>query len=168
MIRYCAIALGGMALTLSACVYPPLPDPMAGLQNCHPFTQDITVQGHTVAGYGVQCVQADGTSIVAIPPQATPPSAAEVMQNLPPPTYADPNAYAYYAPYTGVDPAFPAYSGYWPYYSGPDIVIGGGWGWGGGWVWGGGWGGGGHWWHGGGWHGGGWGGGWGGHGGGHR
>src|SRR6516164_3038833 len=97
MIRYCAIALGGMALTLSACVYPPLPDPMAGLQNCHPFTQDITVQGHTVAGYGVQCVQADGTSIVAIPPQATPPSAAEVMQNLPPPTYADPNAYAYYA-----------------------------------------------------------------------
>jgi len=143
--RLIQLALGGMLLGCSGCVVAPYPyasRPPA--PPCRTVTQPITVDGKSVPGYGIQCLQPDGSwqlmgALSPTPPVAPPqqPDAGVVY----------PQPYPYY-PYGGYPYAYP-----WIY--GPDIVIGGGWGWGGG-------GGGG--WHGGdggggGWHGGGGGGG---------
>jgi hypothetical protein len=141
---YVVVVFAALALGLNACVTPPLP-PQAIVQNCQQFTQDITAAGKSVPGYGVQCQQPDGSWGVTVPPQATPPLASAVV---PAPAYPYPYqvpdySYPYVYPYGG------AYSLY-PWYYGPDVYLG--FGWGGGWGWyghGGGW-------HDGGWHGGGW------------
>jgi hypothetical protein len=52
MQRNAMVALAGLALGLSACVAAP-PPPQAFVQNCQQFTQDITVAGKSVTGYGV-------------------------------------------------------------------------------------------------------------------
>jgi hypothetical protein len=140
-----AAAFAGLALGLGACVAAP-PPPQAIVQNCQQFTQDITVAGKSVPGYGVQCQQPDGTWTVTVPPQATPPQAAAAAPAYPYPWQVPDYAYPYVYPYGG------AYSVY-PWYYGPDVYVGlgGGAGWyghGGGWY-------GGHW-SGGGWHAGGW------------
>jgi uncharacterized membrane protein YgcG len=151
IMRSVRVAAGSLVLTCSACVVaPPMPpSPAAVMQNCRQFTQTITVAGTSVPGYGVECLQADGTWNVAVPAQQTPPSAASVLPApgnvYAPPYYAYPPSYAYPGVYPWV----------YPWYYGPDVSVGFGWGWGGGWHGGG--------WHGDGWgsrwHGGGWGGG---------
>jgi len=138
--RLIRLAAGGAVLACSACVVapPPAPLPTQVAQNCQQFTQTITVNGTSVPGYGVRCLQADGTWQVVVPPQQTPPAAATVM---PAPGYVyAPPAYAY-------PPYYAAYPWPYPWYYGPDVSIGFGWGggWGDGWRggWRGGWGG--HW-----------------------
>ena len=129
------LALGGMLLGCSGCVVAPYPY-AAGPQGppCRTVTQPITVDGKDVPGYGIQCLQPDGSWQLMGALSPTPP----VAPPQPDPGVAYPQPYPYY-PYAAYPYAYP-----WIY--GPDIVIGGGWGWGGG--------------GGGGWHGGGGGGGW--------
>ena len=112
------VALGGALLALGGCVVAP--PPMAMMQqNCQQFTQPIIINGNAQPGYGVQCLQPDGTWQIAVPAGPTPPAAAAVP-------------YPAYVPYA-YDPYYYGYP--YPWYFGPDVGIGIGVGrdWGGGW-----------------------------------
>ncbi len=92
-------------------------------QTCQQFTQTITVAGKSQLGYGLQCLQPDGTWHVVTPAGLTPVAPPQVASVAPYPPYVP-----YSAPYDYgyVDPYYygaPLDYGY-PWYFGPDIGIG--------------------------------------------
>jgi hypothetical protein len=97
--------LAGALLALGGCVAEP--PPMAVVQqNCRQFTQTIIVAGNSQLGYGLECIQPDGTWQIVTPAGSTPPP----MPAVPYPVYAP---YAYDPYYYGS-----------PWYFGPEIGIG--------------------------------------------
>jgi hypothetical protein len=124
--RLVRTALSSALLVLGGCVVAPPPMAVAQ-QNCQQFTQAIIVNGVSQMGYGLQCLQPDGSWQIVAPAGPTPPALPPAVVVTPYPAYAAPYAYD------------PYYYGS-PWYAGPEIGIGIGVGRG---------------WHGGGWHGGG-------------
>jgi len=109
------LILGSTLLALGGCVVAPPPAALAQ-QGCRQFTQTIKVEGKDQTGYGVQCLQPDGTWQVVTPPQPTPPLLPPATVVVPYPPYA-------YDPYYD---GYPYYYGY-PWYPGPTIGLGFGW-----------------------------------------
>ena len=110
-------AAGCLVLGCAACAVapPPAPPPPGAVaQTCRQFTRPITVDGKNVPGYGVECLQIDGTWKVVMPAQPAPPPSADV---------------APYDPNPGTTP------GPYDWYITPNITfrVGGGYFWGGGW-----------------------------------
>lgn len=108
------MALIGALLALDGCVVapPPMaPPPMVVAQpTCQQFTQAIIVNGISQPGYGLQCLQPDGSWQITVPAGPNPPALPPVTVTAPYPAYAP---YAYDPYYYGA-----------PWYFGPEVGIG--------------------------------------------
>ncbi len=104
-LRSFQIALIGALSALGGCVVAP-PPPMAVAQyNCRQFTQAIIVGGNSQPGYGVECIQSDGTWQIVAPAAPTPPAIPAVAYSPSPPYAYDPYYYGspwYFGPEIGI------------------------------------------------------------------